>query len=218
MNIKDLLPKPANSVWDSYVPLITDKNKTIAYITNEIAEPCEYNELCYRLKTASEAEVFTLVINTPGGIIDSALMLIDAIKQSPAKVIADISGTVASAGTIITLACDEVIVADHTAFMIHNYSASGISGKAHELKAYQAFSEKSLENAFRTFYKGFLSEKEMNAVIDGQDLWMGSDDILSRLPNLYASKLEPNLSEPKSVELVEEDDTSTKRRGRPKKQ
>ena len=218
MNIKDLLPKPANSVWDSYVPLITDKNKTIAYITNEIAEPCEYNELCYRLKTASEAEVFTLVINTPGGIIDSALMLIDAIKQSPAKVIADISGTVASAGTIITLACDEVIVADHTAFMIHNYSASGISGKAHELKAYQAFSEKSLENAFRTFYNGFLSEKEMKAVIDGQDLWMGKEDILSRLPNLYTNRLETNLSKCEVVEESGNDDASTRRRGRPKKQ
>ena len=217
MNIKDLLPKPANSVWDSYVPLITDKNKTIAYITNEIAEPCEYNELCYRLKTASEAEVFTIVINTPGGIIDSALMLIDAIKQSPAKVIADISGTVASAGTIITLACDEVIVADHTAFMIHNYSG-GLSGKGHEIKAHQQFVDKNLNTSFRTFYKGFLTDKEIGQVIDGQDMWMGKDDILSRLANLYINKLEVNLSKCEVVEESGNDDTSTRRRGRPKKQ
>ena len=57
----------------------------------------------------------------------------------------------------------------------------------------------------------------MNAVIDGQDLWMGSDDILSRLPKLYTSKLDPNLSESKLVE-VSEAITPTKSRGRPKKQ
>ena len=112
----------SNSIWDNYVPLISDKNNTIAYITDTIDEPSCYNELCFKLKTASPAEIFTLVINTPGGIIDSAVMLIDAIKASKARVIAEITGTVASAGTIITLACDEVKVADHTTFMIHNYS------------------------------------------------------------------------------------------------
>lgn len=124
-------PKPIYSVWDKLVPIITEKNHTRAYLTTEIAEPTEYTELCYRLKTASAAEIFTLVINTPGGIIDSALMIIDAIHASAAKVIAEINGTVASAGTIITLACDEVIVADHTTFMIHNYSSGGGYGKGY---------------------------------------------------------------------------------------
>jgi len=112
MNLEDLLKPKSGDVWDKYVPIITSKNHTEVFLTDQIDDPSEYNELCFRLKTASPAEVFTLYINTPGGIIDSAVMIIDAIKTSKAKVIAEISGTVASAGTIITLACDEVIVAD----------------------------------------------------------------------------------------------------------
>lgn len=122
IDIQKLLTGGSCDPWSNYCPIISDKNTTTAYLTDQIAEPSDYNELCFKLKSASPAEVFILIINTPGGIIDSALMIIDAIKNSKAKVIAQISGTVASAGTIITLACDEVIVADHTTFMIHNYS------------------------------------------------------------------------------------------------
>lgn len=186
MNIEELFQSPSkpNSVWEQYVPLITNKNHTLVYITDSIEEPSCYNELCYKLKTASEAEIFTLFINTPGGYIDAATMIIDAIKTSKAKVIANISGTVASAGTIITLACDEVIVADHTAFMIHNYSG-GVRGKGHEIKAHQEFMDKSLNEAFRIFYKGFLTDKEMTRVIDGHDMWMGKAEVMERLSKKY---------------------------------
>jgi ATP-dependent protease ClpP protease subunit len=208
MDITKLL-NPSTSVWDNYVPLISDKNSTIAYLTDSIDEPSTYNELCYKLKTASPAEVFTLVINTPGGYIDSAVMLVDAIKSSKAKVIAEISGTVASAGTVITLACDEVKIAEHTAFMIHNYSSSGISGKGHELKAYQNFTDTHLNNSFRAFYKGFLTDKEMQSVIDGQDLWMNKTEVTARIAGTWNKK---------TTEATEEVESSasTKPRGRPK--
>ena len=202
MNLEDLFKPSSNSPWDKYVPIITDKNTTVAYLTDSIAEPAEYNELCFKLKSASPAEVFTLIINTPGGYIDAATMIVDAIKESKAKVIAHISGTVASAGTIITLACDEVEVADHTAFMIHNYSG-GVVGKGHEMKAHQEFVDANLNRSFRIFYKGFLSEDEMDDVIDGKDLWMGKEEVVSRLKGTYQDS-----------ELAE---SKPKRRGRPRK-
>lgn len=183
MNIKELLNQN-NDVWSNYVPIISDKNSTVAYLTDSIDEPSTYNELCFKLKTASPAEVFTLVINTPGGYIDSAVMLVDAIKSSKAKVIAEISGTVASAGTVITLACDEVNIADHTAFMIHNYSG-GLQGKGHEMKAHQEFVDRNLNNSFKTFYKNFLTEAEMDSVIDGKDLWMDKAEVQARLKGTF---------------------------------
>lgn len=80
--------------------------------------------------------------------------------------------------------------------------------KGHEIKAHQQFVDKNLNTSFRTFYKGFLTDKEIGQVIDGQDMWMGKDDILSRLTNLYASKLEP--------ETTEDTPSPVKKRGRPK--
>ena len=143
-------------IWDEYVPIVENKNEIYAYITDGIADPSNYNELCHRLYTASESDVFTLHINTPGGIIDSATMIIDAIQASPAHVIAHLTGTVASAGTMIALSCDELRVSQHLSFMIHNYSA-GMQGKGNELKVRQKFADESLERAFNTFYLGFLT-------------------------------------------------------------
>ena len=194
MNIEKLLNPSSNDIWSNYVPIISDKNHTTAYITDNIAEPSEYNELCFKLKTASPAEVFTLIINTYGGILDSALMIVDAIKVSKARVIAHISGTVASAGTIIALACDELHAADHTAFMIHNYSG-GLQGKGHELKAHQEFVDANLNNSFNSLYGGFLTPTEIKKVIDGKDYWMGKDEVLERFANRHVAKITPTTSD-----------------------
>lgn len=188
-------------VWSKYVPILQEKNQTTIYITDSIEAPSEYNEACHLLNTASPAEHFYFIINTPGGYIDSAVMLIDAIKNSAATTTAKVTGTVASAGTIITLACDNVEVADHSAFMIHNYSSAGISGKGHELKAMQNFTDKHLNDSFRTFYKGFLTPREMQNVIDGQDLWMDKEEVMRRV----------------TKDVVETEEEPKKRRGRPRK-
>lgn len=216
MNIEKLLNKSDSSdVWSNYVPIISDKNHTTAYLTDNIEEPSCYNELCFKLKTASPAEVFTLIINTYGGMLDSALMLVDAIKSSKAKVKAHISGTVASAGTIIALACDELEVADHTAFMIHNYSG-GLSGKGHELKAHQEFVDANLNNSFTSLYGGFLSTAEIKKVIDGKDYWMGKDEVLTR----FASRTSGTGTMAAVDDYVSSASVAgyaTKRRGRPSK-
>lgn len=187
MNIQDLLGSQSNSPWEKYVPIIAEKNNTEVYITDEIAEPSAYNELCHALLTASRAENFTIYLNTPGGIIDSAVMIVDAITSSKAKVTAKLSGTVASAGTIIALACSKVEVADHTSFMVHNYS-SGMIGKGGELKARQKHVEESLEDVFKTLYAGFLTEEEIADVVEDKDMWMGKTEILER----WKTKIEYN--------------------------
>jgi len=172
--------QPASDrVWNWEVPLVTNRFHTDAYILDSIEEPAVYSELCHKLRTAEKGDTFTIHLNTPGGMIDSAMMIIDAIKASKAKVTAQLTGTVASAGTIIALSCDQVAVADHTAFMIHNYSG-GLSGKGHEMKARQEFIDSSLKAAFESFYQGFLTEKEMKDVIDGKDMWMGKDEVIER--------------------------------------
>ena len=208
MTLDDLIKPTSNSVWDRYVPIISEKNHTIAYITDGIEVPSEYNELCFKLKTASPAEVFTIVINTYGGILDSALMLVDAIKNSKARTVARLAGTVASAGTIIALACDELEVADHTAFMIHNYSG-GLQGKGHELKAHQEFVDANLNASFTSLYGGFLTSSEIKKLIDGKDYWMGKDEVLARFANRH--------SNPTTVEVKTTITTTPAKRGRPSK-
>jgi ATP-dependent protease ClpP protease subunit len=180
MDIAELLqPKPL-SVWDKYVPIIETPTGFRAYLTDEVAAPGEYNELCDKIITAQRHQTIELYINTPGGTIDSALMVIDAIAATKAKVTAHLSGTVASAGTILALACPKIEVPDSLIFMIHNYSA-GAAGKGHEMKARQEFIDRHLGKVFKGFYEGFLTSEEITEVIDGKDMWLSGEEVRERL-------------------------------------
>ncbi len=207
--VQDIFKSEKHSVWNNIVPIVeVPSSKTLdAYITSDIGLPIDYNELTYRIKNAPSDYTINLHINTPGGVIDGALFIIDAINKTPAAVTAFLTGTVASAGTIIALACDNVVASDHLSFMIHNYSINGIQGKAHEVKAYQNFTDANLNAAFRDFYSGFLTDTEMESVIDGQDLWLSSAEVSDRWQKRLAFKANP----------VVEEAPVTKKRGIPSK-
>ena len=66
--------------------------------------------------------------------------------------------------------------------MIHNYS-TGMQGKGHELKAYQKFTDQELNKTFREYYLGFLTEDEMEDVINGRDIWLNTDEAQKRWKN-----------------------------------
>ena len=174
------LPKEVTRIWDLYVPYVKSTNQLDVYINTSIDEPSCYSEICYILSTLTEDETVYFHINTPGGILDSAFQLVDAIKRCRATTVAKLTGTVASAGTIIALSCDKLIVAEHTSFMIHNYSSSFEYAKGNELKARQEHIDKSTNQAFKEFYSGFLTDKEVKEVINGKDIWLTADEVRMR--------------------------------------
>jgi len=110
--------------WEKYVPIMaSDDNREIDIFFHDLIQaPCNYSEAVDTIRRAKAGDVITLHINNGGGVVDSAFMLYDAITHTKAKVVAELSGIVASAATIITMPCDEIRVALFTQFMIHNYS------------------------------------------------------------------------------------------------
>ena len=167
------------SVWDNYVPILVSNRHTDIYLTDQIDMPSEYNQVCHVLNKAFDGDTITFHINNGGGYVASGFMIVNAIKNSKAKVKAKLYGTVASVSTILTLSCDVIEVADYTEFMIHNYSG-GAQGKGHEMKAQMEFTDSQLNKAFSEIYAGFLTDHEMELVIAGKDLWMGKDEVLAR--------------------------------------
>ena len=171
------------STWERYIPIIeTKKNKVTTfdiYLQDEIISPAAYNESCYVLANAKKKDIVNLHINTPGGYLDTAFRLVEAIDNCKAKTVAVLTGTVASAGTIIALRCDEVNTPRHLQFMIHNYSGGAI-GKGHEILEHVTFSTAELKDAFKSIYGGFLTKKEVKRVIAGSDIWMGAKEVEKR--------------------------------------
>ena len=165
--------------WDKQVPIIKVGNEYNCYLSDEIDAPNTYNELCFLLDIAEESDLVILHINTPGGHLDSAFKILASLRGTKANTLAILTGTVASAGTIIALGCNTLAIEPYTQFMIHNYS-TGTQGKGHEVMDYINFTDKSLKKTFKEIYGGFLTDKEIVAVIKGKDMWMETDEVEKR--------------------------------------
>lgn len=185
--LEKALGKKATDVWDDPVPIIKEDKLIQAYISDEIGAPYTYDKLCHTLETSKEDEKIILHLNTGGGYIDSAFKVIASIKRSKAPVVARLTGTVASAGTIIALSCNDLEVEDFVAFMIHNYSG-GAGGKGHEIIDYVNFSDKNITATFKKLYAGFLTPRELTAVIKGKDMWMGTEEVQKRWEKMKETK------------------------------
>jgi ATP-dependent protease ClpP protease subunit len=174
-----MLPKDPVRVFDLDVPILTNGQSTEVFLTTSIGDPGLYDELCYRLLRADADETFTFHICTPGGDLDSAIRILDAMRRSKATIVGDLSGSVNSAGTMITMGCDSIRCAPHTSFMIHYYSAS-VEGKGSELKARQSFMNRILENLMYDVYEGFLTPAEVATTVEGADFWFDSTEVMDR--------------------------------------
>lgn len=186
------------SVFDDYVPIIKEdkgRGEYHVYLFGEIIDPANYAKLVHLLSTAKSYEVFNIHLNTPGGMMDSGITIRNAISASNAKTVAKLSGTVASAGTMIALSCDEIEVTSNLAFMCHEVSISNMAGKFSDIKNTQNFYEKSFSRMSNDIYSGFLSDDEISEMHSGKELWMDEKEVLERW---YAKKSLPILQLPEA--------------------
>jgi ATP-dependent protease ClpP protease subunit len=110
----------SDRVWDNYVPIIQRGNVYDVYLTDHIEAPSEYNQLIHLLNSLESYHDVNIYINNGGGQVDSGFMISDALTRCKATTTCHLSGTVASAATVIALACDKLIVAPFLSFMAHN--------------------------------------------------------------------------------------------------
>ena len=95
------------------------------HLFGEIGESSEYIELIDALRSAGEHDEFIIRIDSGGGLLSSANVIINAINQSQAHVHGVIESGCASAATMIFLACHSYSLAEEADMMIHT-SSSGL--------------------------------------------------------------------------------------------
>ncbi|NUM56088.1 MAG: ATP-dependent Clp protease proteolytic subunit [Candidatus Hydrogenedentes bacterium] len=67
------------------------------------------------LREVADSKAIVFIVDTPGGRVDSAIQIVDAIVDAPCKTIAFVDGMGAiSAGALISYACDEIVMSPST--------------------------------------------------------------------------------------------------------
>jgi ATP-dependent Clp protease, protease subunit len=183
--VQNNLPIPAEFLGETkkikhYTQSIT-QNVHHFYLYGELEDDIEkYADLINLLKTSSELDTIIIYINSEGGSLRMAIQITNSMIASNANVITSLDGNAFSAASMIFLAGHEYIINDNCSFMIHTYSG-GLVGKGHEIGSQYEHIQEYTKKIFEKFYEKVLTEQELKDVINGQDIWMDSEQLLERL-------------------------------------
>ena len=180
---KEEKQKDMVSEWDKCVPIVVKGDVVTVYMNEEVYEVDTYNELCYMLEHTKARQV-RLCMNNGGGQMDTMKSLLHSMSKCQAEIVGVLSGTVASAATMIALHCDKLEIADYTSWLTHYYSGGSGGGKGNEIKAQHDFETVEIPRMFKQIHKGFLTPIEINRVIDGKDIWLNKEQVLERFAKM----------------------------------
>ncbi len=188
------------------------------FLNRSIGELHLYEELIQTLLTASENDHVQLFIDNHGGNFDTACSIVSAIRNSQATVQAVIGSRCSSAASVIALQCHEVEVLPLAGMLIH-CASYGSSGKEPDVYGYVVHSNKTLRNAMKEFYEGFLTTEELDKVLDGKEMFLTEEEIKDRLEERqkYFEELEEEKKKQMEYELAESSKFSKKELDKVKK-
>lgn len=150
------------------------------YLDDEILDPSNYREVISLLMNASETDQINLMINSPGGNLDTATSIITAIQCCQGEVTAYLMGACHSAASIITMYCTQVHVFN-SAYMMAHTASFGSVGNTSTIKAHTDFTVAQVEKLLDDAYEGFLTKDELAKVKNGVEVWFDNEQIVARL-------------------------------------
>lgn len=151
------------------------------YISGMIDQVHNYTDLLNILFSAETGDKVFLKINSVGGYLDTGLEIQDAIKSSHATVIGILSANASSAASGILLACDGYIIKDGAYMLVHGPTTGSI-GPVRDIEDETGFLRKQAVYWISTTYKNFLTEEEMEDVLENKrQMYLTAEDIRQRL-------------------------------------
>jgi len=168
--------KPGEILYDNGV-LFMDKEFNQENCMPLVKMIMEYN----MMPAEQRPSAIHLYINSPGGAVNSALHLIDTIKQSSIPVYTYGMGMIASCGVLLMMAGEKGhrYLTQNTSVMSHQYSW-GSKGKEHELmsivKEFELSTERMLDH-----YKKCTGKTESyirKNLLPESDMWLTPEEAI----------------------------------------
>lgn len=150
------------------------------YLSDEVGDPSDYADWFQEIRSTRASDAIKIHINSPGGNLFTTIQFLQCLAETEAHIIASVEGACMSAATLIFLAADEFQIAPHSMFMFHNYSGASF-GKGGEMYDNVMHERKWSEKLLMDMYSDFLTKSEIEALLNNKDIWMDSDDVVTRL-------------------------------------
>lgn len=131
------------------------------------------------LENAKEDDEVVIYLQTCGGSVHAGEAFIHALRKCAAPVHMVATGGVHSMGTQILLEADSIELSYGFNACIH-CGSDGAGGNVNEYVTKAKFDIGFRDKQFREAYEGFLSEKELDAMLDGKDIWLDAEGWMKR--------------------------------------
>lgn len=145
------------------------------YIRGAIEEFEHYDTLVAKISSVTADDVVNVHLNTPGGDCSIGFFLIDQFMALPCPVNMIVEYPTYSMGAIMALCGDSLHLNADTYLMFHDYSG-GQRGKGGETYLYTNNYRKVFTDKFNRLCKPFLTQKEVDKMFKGEDLYIHWDD------------------------------------------
>lgn len=157
------------------------------YLSGPVLDAEEYIDWFDCIRNANSVDTIRIYINSPGGDLYTTLQFLRVMSETEATVVCSVEGACMSAATMIFLHGHVHEVTPHSLFMFHNYSA-GTFGKGGEMYDQLQFERRWSERFMTEVYADFLTTEEISSMLHNKDIWMDSDEVVSRLTELQAKR------------------------------
>lgn len=152
---------------------------------DDVIHPSYYRFELEALSQAQSSDQVVITVNTDGGSAATGIEVANAIFNCQAPVEGILRSSCHSCGSIIFLACNTHDVGLASEMLLH--SGNGFAGGTPTQAIERAKSYKRQVRAlFQTVYKGFLSSKELDQMIDeDKEFIFSGEEIVPRLESMY---------------------------------
>lgn len=144
-------------------------------VLGDMNEHREFLPLIELLETASSNDTIILELGGPGGDFDVGSLLVRAIMNSAAFVVAEVILPCASMSAMLALTCGALRMNKGTYLMFHAYTA-GFKGKAGDLVQQVENEHCQTQRLMDDWLQPFLSKKEVAKMWEGKDIYIHDDD------------------------------------------
>ena len=205
--------------------IFATQNHSVHYSVNVsqvFGSPHSFDEVIHLLTVATPEDIINFNINSNGGDFYSLVALRNAIRQTEAQVYMNLLGMAASAGSALFLEnADGYKIHEDSCMMIHSMQCGTGYTDANTIATRAEHNKKINERFVRNTYKDFLTEDEIESVLNSKEIYLEDFEIRERLEkreqikaqqqqlqatqNMFDSMLEENTVEKLSDDELQEE-------------
>ena len=180
-------------------------------VSQVFGSPHSFDEVIHLLTVATPEDIINFNINSNGGDFYSLVALRNAIRQTEAQVYMNLLGMAASAGSALFLEnADGYKIHEDSCMMIHSMQCGTGYTDANTIATRAEHNKKINERFVRNTYKDFLTEDEIESVLNAKEIYLEDFEIRERLQQREEMKAQQHKSEQDMFDSMLEENTIEK--------